>query len=73
MTVIEMPDGGRWKPASSSDTVQCVSCSNVVDTPEEIASYPDGICPQCGNSWTGAEKRTTSVMVTAPEAISGEA
>jgi len=72
MTLITMPDGSRWKPSTSSDTVRCVSCSNEVDTPEEIASYPSGSCPQCGDSWTGAESRSTSVTVTAPEAIRGE-
>jgi|TARA_R100001510_G_scaffold17558_1_gene14887 predicted RNA-binding Zn-ribbon protein involved in translation (DUF1610 family) len=72
-TIITMPDGSRWKPSSSSDTVHCVNCENVVDTPEEVASYPDGNCPDCGQSWTGAEKRSTKITVTAPEAIRGEA
>jgi|TARA_R100000654_G_scaffold67025_1_gene95467 predicted RNA-binding Zn-ribbon protein involved in translation (DUF1610 family) len=71
-TIITMPDGSRWKPSSSSDTVHCVNCENVVDTPEEVASYPDGNCPDCGQSWTGAEKRSTKITVTAPEAIRGE-
>jgi len=71
-TIITMPDGSRWKPSSSSDTVHCVNCENVVDTPEEVASYPDGNCPDCGQSWTGAEKRSTRITVTAPEAIRGE-
>lgn len=70
-TIITMPDGGRWKPATSSDTVHCVNCDNAVDTPEEIASYPDGNCPDCGQSWTGSEKRSTSIQVTMPESISG--
>jgi hypothetical protein len=39
-TVITMPDGGRWRPATSVDTIQCHNCDNLVDTPEEIASYP---------------------------------
>ena len=43
--ILIMPDGSRWKPSSSSDTVECVNCNNAVDTPEEIASYPDGNCP----------------------------
>ena len=46
--ILIMPDGSRWKPSTSSDTVECVNCSNEVDTPEEIASYPDGNCPDCG-------------------------
>ena len=71
-TIITMPDGSRWKPSSSSDTVHCVNCENVVDTPEEVASYPNGNCPDCGQSWTGAEKRSTKITVTAPEAIRGE-
>ena len=37
--ILIMPDGSRWKPSTSSDTVECVSCGNAVDTPEEIASY----------------------------------
>lgn len=70
--VIVMPDGSRWKPSTSSDTVHCVNCDNAVDTPEEIASYPAGNCPQCGYNWTGAERRSTKIIVTAPEPILGE-
>lgn len=70
-TIITMPNGSRWKPSTSSDTVHCVSCENVVDTPEEIASYPDGTCPECGQGWTGSEKRSTIITVTAPEPIGG--
>jgi predicted RNA-binding Zn-ribbon protein involved in translation (DUF1610 family) len=73
MTVITMPDGSRWKPSTSSDTLHCVNCENIVDTPAEIASYPDGNCPDCGENWTGSERRNTSITVTAPEPISGEA
>ena len=65
-TIITMRDGSKWKPSTSSDTVHCVSCENAVDTPEEN-------CPDCGQAWTGSEKRSTSISVTAPEAISGEA
>jgi len=25
-TIITMPDGGRWKPATSVDTIQCHNC-----------------------------------------------
>jgi len=73
MTVVTMPDGSRWKPSTSSDTVHCVSCNNAVDTPEEVLSYPNGNCPDCGNPWTGSERRSTVIIVTAPEPIKGEA
>ena len=69
--ILLMPDGSRWKPSTSSDIVECVNCNNAVDTPEEIASYPDGNCPNCGQSWTGSEKRSTSIQVTVPEQIAG--
>ena len=72
-TVLTMPDGSKWKPSTSLDEVHCVSCHNVVDTPAEIASYPDGSCPECGTSWTGSEKRSTIIQVTMPESITGEA
>ena len=71
MTVITMPNGSTWRPSSSTDMVHCASCDNAVDTPEEVASYPDGNCPDCGESWTGSEKRSTNIRVTAPEPISG--
>jgi len=71
-TIITMPNGSRWKPATSSDTVHCNNCGNAVDTPAEIASYPHGNCPDCGETWTGAEVRSTSITVTAPEAIQGD-
>jgi predicted RNA-binding Zn-ribbon protein involved in translation (DUF1610 family) len=73
MTIIRMPDGTCWKPSTSSDKVHCENCGNAVDTPEEILSYPDGNCPDCGQSWTGSERRSTSITVTAPEAVRGEA
>ena len=50
-TIIVMPDGGKWKPSSSVDTLQCHHCDNLVDTPEEVATYQDGNCPDCGKSW----------------------
>lgn len=70
-TVINMPDGSTWSPSTSTDIVQCESCGNLVDTPAEIASYPDGNCPDCENPWTGSEVRTTTITVTAPDQISG--
>ncbi len=71
--IITMPDGSKWRPSTSVDTVSCASCPNEVDTPEEIASYPDGNCPDCGNAWTGSEKRSTLIQVTVPEALTGGA
>lgn len=71
--IIQMPNGTQWKPSTSSDIVHCVSCENAVDTPEEIASYPSGNCPDCGESWTGSERRSTTIVVTMPEQIVGEA
>jgi hypothetical protein len=52
-TIITTPNGSQWLPATSRDIVHCATCENEVDTPEEIASYPDGNCPQCSNPWTG--------------------
>jgi predicted RNA-binding Zn-ribbon protein involved in translation (DUF1610 family) len=72
-TIITMPNGSRWKPSTSQNLIHCASCDNAVDTPEEIASYPNGNCPQCGNSWTGSEAKGVRISVTSPEAISGEA
>tara|TARA_R100001460_G_scaffold49524_1_gene87722 strand:- start:225 stop:452 length:228 start_codon:yes stop_codon:yes gene_type:complete len=69
--ILIMPDGSRWKPSTSTDVVECANCNNAVDTPEEIASYPDGNCPECGKSWTGSERRNTTITVTMPEKISG--
>lgn len=62
----------NWKPDNSSDTLHCVNCGNVVDTPEEVQSYPSGECPRCGQGWTGSERRNTTIVVTAPEPIRGE-
>jgi len=70
-TILTMDNGSTWRPSKSTDTIHCATCDNVVDTPEEIASHPDGNCPQCNNPWTGAEKRSTSIEVTAPEPITG--
>ena len=70
-TVINMPDGSKWSPSTSTDVVQCENCGNLVDTPAEIASYPNGNCPECGNPWTGSEVRATTITVTAPAQISG--
>ena len=70
-TILNMPDGSKWSPSTSSDAVKCANCGNEVDTPAENASYPDGSCPDCGQSWTGTEERTTTITVTAPAQISG--
>jgi len=68
-TIITMPNGKQWLPSSSRDTVHCATCDNEVDTPEEIASYPEGNCPQCENP---AERKSTAITVTAPEAVGGQ-
>jgi hypothetical protein len=70
-TVITMQDGGQWAPATSKDIIHCSSCENAVDTPEEVASYPNGNCPDCGNPWTGAEGKGISISVTAPAPLGG--
>jgi hypothetical protein len=70
-TIITMPNGSMWRPSSSTDVVKCATCENLVDTPEEVASYPDGNCPSCGEGWTGAEVRSTTIIVTAPVQITG--
>ena len=71
--IIVIGDGSKFRPSASVDTLRCHHCDNVVDTPEEVASYPDGECPDCGKSWTDETKRHTAITVTAPEPISGEA
>ena len=71
-TVINMPDGSKWSHSTSVDVVQCESCGNLVDTPAEIASYPDGNCPDCDEPWNGSEVRATTITVTAPEQINGD-
>jgi DNA-directed RNA polymerase subunit RPC12/RpoP len=71
-TVIIIGDGSKWSPSSSVEKVECVHCSNEVDTPAEIASYPSGRCPDCGKNWVGTEKRSTAISVTAPAPILGE-
>lgn len=65
-TILTMDNGSKWFPSTSVDMVHCATCENAVDTPEEVATYPDGNCPQCNNPWTGAESRSTTVIVTAP-------
>lgn len=70
--VITMADGSKWLPSTSSDKVHCINCGNEVDTPEEIASYPNGNCPDCGEAWTGAERKDVAITVTMPQALGGE-
>jgi hypothetical protein len=73
-TIIVLGDGSKWRPSTSVDTIVCAheSCDNIVDTPAEVASYPDGNCPKCGNNWTGSEAKGVRISITAPEAISGK-
>jgi uncharacterized paraquat-inducible protein A len=71
-TILTMSDGTQWKPSTSSDMVHCVNCDNAVDTPEELAFYPSGNCPNCNQPWTGSERRSTTVMVTMPEQMLGD-
>lgn len=69
-SVITMPNGSRWNPATSTQTIQCANCDNVVDTEAEAQSYAEnGTCPDCGNSWT--EKRSVAINVTCPEELLG--
>ena len=63
-TILNMPDGSKWSPSTSSDVVKCANCGNEVDTPAEIASYPHGSCSE----WSIGQValRTTTITVTAP-------
>lgn len=61
------------KPSTSVNLIHCSNCSNVVDTPEEHASYPDGNCPDCGDPWTGSENTGVRIFATVPEGASGQA
>ena len=70
-SIITLEDGSKWRPSTSKDLVSCAFCPNIVDTPAEIASWPEGNCPDCGNPWTGNEKRSTVISVTVPESIGG--
>lgn len=70
-TIITMKNGKQYSPVKSIIFMHCQACENVVDTPEEIASYPDGYCPDCGNLWTGKESRSTSIAVTSPDPLTG--
>ena len=72
-TIFTMDDGSKWKPSTSRDLIHCANCGNAVDTPEEIQSYPGGNCPDCGNSWTGDESKSTIIQVTMPQSITGGA
>ena len=71
-TIIKLMDGTTWRPSTSEEKLQCHHCDNLVDTPEEVASYPDGNCPDCGRSWTAETKRHTKITVTMPQALGGE-
>jgi uncharacterized paraquat-inducible protein A len=57
----------------SKDTVFCDECSCVFITNPTLTSYQTEKCPDCGNSWTGDEKRSTMIEVTMPTALSGGA
>tara|TARA_E500000318_G_scaffold106034_3_gene113586 strand:+ start:2032 stop:2256 length:225 start_codon:yes stop_codon:yes gene_type:complete len=68
---ITMPNGTVWTPSTSTEVVHCEHCGNAVDTPEEIQSYPEGNCPDCGNNWHGAERKDTTIVVTQPQQLGG--
>jgi len=46
--------------------------SDVVRMAIRAHNQHKGVCPKCGQSWTKNESRSISVLVTAPEAASGE-
>ena len=70
-SIITLEDGSKWRPSTSKDLVSCAFCTNIGDTPAEIASWPKGKCPDCGITWTGNEKRSTVISVPVPESIGG--
>jgi|TARA_R110000823_G_scaffold2684_4_gene10768 predicted RNA-binding Zn-ribbon protein involved in translation (DUF1610 family) len=57
---------------TSFNKIVCSGCDNQVDTPEEISSYPEGNCPECGDPWTGDESKHASVMATMPVSAGGD-
>ena len=68
-TILIMSNGSKWKPSTSQDLIRVLLVIMQL-IPQEIASYPDGNCPQCGNTWTGSESKGVRIFATAPEAIS---
>jgi uncharacterized paraquat-inducible protein A len=68
---LTMPNGAQYLPATTRESKSCTNCDNIVDTPEELLSYPSGNCPQCGNPWTGAEPHNVEITVTMPVALGG--
>jgi hypothetical protein len=72
-TILTLPEDRGRDASAGTDKVYCEGCDNVVDSPDTIASYPSGECPQCGTAWTGKEKRSTLIQVTMPESIMGGA
>ena len=39
------------------------------ETNQDFTKTENPYCPQCGSTWTGAEKRSTTIIVTMPQAI----
>lgn len=54
--------------------VRCSCCNAKIDHLELISSASsESNCPRCGSPWTGNETRSTIVMVTTPQGITGGA
>ena len=68
-SIITLEDGSKWRPSTSTDSVSCALCPNVVDTPQRLRLGRRVIVLICGNPWTGNEKRSTVISVTVPESI----
>tara|TARA_R110000796_G_scaffold154075_2_gene270697 strand:- start:155 stop:334 length:180 start_codon:yes stop_codon:yes gene_type:complete len=57
----------------SKDSIFCTKCSYVLTVNTQLDLPVTENCPQCGNFWTGEEKRSTMIEVTMPIALSGGA
>tara|TARA_R110000764_G_scaffold50412_1_gene111062 strand:+ start:2488 stop:2667 length:180 start_codon:yes stop_codon:yes gene_type:complete len=54
----------------SEDTVFCNNCDCAFVNDTSLLPHPGEACPECGNAWTGEEKRSTMIEVTMPTALS---
>lgn len=68
-TVITMPNGDQYSPATSTETFQCASCDQSFATLAEAQAYA-ATCSTCSGSWT--EKRSTTISIAAPQPIGGD-
>lgn len=59
-------DNSVWNLDDGETGLRCFNCNHTPQDADEIATYPSGNCPSCGQGWSSTSPDRAGVMLTMP-------